>query len=204
MNAVEPSRDGRVVATAGQDGFVRVWDLDRRRAVATIKAHPGSWAIGAGVSPDGRQAATVVDDGALSLWDLQSGEKQRSLRLNPTYGNSVEFSPDGSRLLVAAFDGTIRLVPVDGRGSVTILEDTTTWRGRRASARMASEPSAPVTTAPPGSGISRPGPRSRWLIPRRSLARTSARMEAMWLLPVRMGSFGSGERTAAAGRWRSG
>ena len=104
---------------------MRVWDLKRGRAVATIKAHPGSWALGAGMSPDGRQVASVVDDGTVALWDLNGEEKRVLLRLSPNYGNAVEFSPDGSRLLVPAFDGTIHLVPVEGGGRVRVLRGHT-------------------------------------------------------------------------------
>ena len=132
VNAVEPSRDGRLVATAGQDGLVRVWDLNRGRAVTTIKAHPGNWALGASLSPDGRQVATAGDDGTVALWDLNGEEKRVLLRLSPNYGNALEFSPDGSRLLVPAFDGTIHLVPVEGGGPVRVLSGHTdlVWTAR--------------------------------------------------------------------------
>ena len=63
---------------------------------------------------------------------LNGEEKRVLLRLSPNYGNAVEFSPDGSRLLVPAFDGTIHLVPVEGDGPVRVLRGHTdlVWTAR--------------------------------------------------------------------------
>ena len=121
VTSVEPSRDGRQVATAGRDGAVRVWDLARGRAVSTIEAYDG-WAYGASLSPDRRRVASAGEDGVVAIWDLGSKQKRVLLRLPASASpNGVQFSSDGRRLIVPTLDGTVRLVPVDGDGPVTVL-----------------------------------------------------------------------------------
>jgi WD40 repeat protein/DNA-binding SARP family transcriptional activator len=129
VTSVEPSRDGRRVATAGRDGVVRVWDLARGRAVSTIKAHDG-WAYGASLSPDGRRLASAGEDGVVAIWDLDTEQKLVLLRVPGP--NGVDFSPDGSRLIVPALDGTVRLAPVHGDGPVRVLRghDGPVWSAR--------------------------------------------------------------------------
>jgi WD40 repeat protein/DNA-binding SARP family transcriptional activator len=119
---VAPSGDGHLIATAGDDGAVRIWDLRRRRLTATIKGHRGP-ARAVGLSPDGTKVATAGEDGDVALANAD-GTKRRVLLTIPrgaatrdTYPDSLEFSSDGSRLVVGAQDGTVRLVNLGDRTS---------------------------------------------------------------------------------------
>jgi WD40 repeat protein/DNA-binding SARP family transcriptional activator len=119
VHAVQPSRDGGRVATAGRDGVVRVQDLDGRH-VWRLRAHRG-WALGVSLSPDGRTVASVGDDGIVAISDIESRQKRVVERLTPNYSVGVEFSPDGRRLIVPVLDGTVRVIPVSGTGRTTVL-----------------------------------------------------------------------------------
>ena len=100
VHVVEPSRDGRQVVTAGRDGAVRIWNLDRGRARGRFKAHRG-WALGASLSPDGRQVASAGDDGVVAIWDVDEQARSASCCASAKdYATGVEFSPDGRRLIV--------------------------------------------------------------------------------------------------------
>lgn len=99
------ARDGRLVTT-GQDGMIRVWDAATHQKRAEV-CEPGRKALALAVSPDDRWVATTHADG-LRLWPLSGGEP-RLLVLGRKKATLLAFSPDSSRLAVAAFDKPAQL-----------------------------------------------------------------------------------------------
>jgi WD40 repeat protein len=96
---VRYSPDGRLVATCGLDGRVRLWDARDGREVATLAGHRGE-VNGLAFSPDGRTLATAGDDRTLRLWDVATRRQRLVLRDHPERLFVAAFSPDG-RVLAA-------------------------------------------------------------------------------------------------------
>ncbi|MEO0536016.1 MAG: hypothetical protein AAF215_19335, partial [Cyanobacteria bacterium P01_A01_bin.123] len=66
------SPDGRQIATSGEDGTARLWDLDGNQ-LALMEGHQGR-VEQVLFSPDGRQIATSGADGTARLWDLDGNQ----------------------------------------------------------------------------------------------------------------------------------
>ena len=62
------SPDGRQLASAGDDGTVRLWDPASGQPTATLQGHTDS-VNGVAFSPDGRQLASASGDHTVRLWD---------------------------------------------------------------------------------------------------------------------------------------
>jgi WD40 repeat protein len=95
---------GGMLATAGEDGTVRLWDLGTRRSAGVLDAHAGEIDALA-VSPDGRTVAAAGTDGKVRLWDVRTRRVTRVLRETGTV-TALAFSRDG-RTIASGDSGSV-------------------------------------------------------------------------------------------------
>jgi WD40 repeat protein len=97
IHSVALSADGRILASGGADGMVKLWDVATGQERATLLRHPRDVSSVA-FSGDGRVLATGDSDGTVRLWDMATGQERASLRGHKLGVNSVAFSGDGKIL----------------------------------------------------------------------------------------------------------
>jgi WD40 repeat protein len=102
------SPDGALLATASQDGTVRLWQVADRSMRAVLTGHTGGvW--GCAFSPDGALLATTGDDRTVRLWHVPTGAEVNVLTGHTDWVTSCAFSPNGNFLATTSADGTARL-----------------------------------------------------------------------------------------------
>ncbi|WP_437552517.1 pentapeptide repeat-containing protein [Sorangium sp. So ce367] len=112
IHAIAWAPDGKRLASAGNDGTVRLWDPDTGNELACLVGHSGSVRAVAW-HPDGKRLASAGDDRTVRLWDLGAGNKLARLVGHSARIRTVAWHPDGKRLASAGNDGTVRLWNLD-------------------------------------------------------------------------------------------
>lgn len=117
VNAVVCSPDGTMLASAGADGGVRLWEPTARRTVAVLKGHHGS-VNAVAFSPDGRTLASAGADRTVRIRSTPRWQSEAVLEGHGagSQGNGVRdvaFAPQGRVLATAGDDRTVRLWDLD-------------------------------------------------------------------------------------------
>jgi WD40 repeat protein len=110
VQSIDFSRDGKLLASAGDDRTVRLWDVATGQLHGQpILAHQDIiWQVA--FSPDGQTLATASEDGTAKRWQVSGGAQvgsELSAHEGELYG--LAFSPDGRTLGTVGANGAVRL-----------------------------------------------------------------------------------------------
>ncbi|MEJ7591694.1 MAG: hypothetical protein WKF77_09110 [Planctomycetaceae bacterium] len=115
IGCVSYSDDMQLIATASDDGMVRVYDKTTLALSQTINLIPGKRVFGVLFLPGSHQIVACGESNSLAHCDADTGELFP--RIETPFERVIEFmtlSPDRSRLLMSGSDGQVVQMAVDG------------------------------------------------------------------------------------------
>jgi WD40 repeat protein len=108
--APQRNEDGELLlaASAVDDPYVLLWDVDRGQVVGELEGHNG-WIRSLAWSNDGSMIATAATDRTIKLWDVDTLDLLYTLEGHTDMVSDVAFSSDNRMLVSTSRDGSVRL-----------------------------------------------------------------------------------------------
>jgi WD40 repeat protein len=103
------SNDGKLLATAGWDNTVKIWDIISGELLSTFFGHTGG-ILSIAFSPDGERLITGDINNIIKVWAVKSGSLLYEFKENQSFIWSLCFSNDnGSLITSGSWDNTVRI-----------------------------------------------------------------------------------------------
>jgi WD40 repeat protein/predicted Ser/Thr protein kinase len=105
--ALALSSDGQLLAVAGTNSGITVWDAATGKLAREWPTKSPVWALN--FSPDGRRLLSTGWSSEVSVWQLDGHSPPQILSGHPLHAWSAVFSEDGATIATASSDQTVRL-----------------------------------------------------------------------------------------------
>ncbi|HLN26171.1 MAG TPA: sigma-70 family RNA polymerase sigma factor [Gemmataceae bacterium] len=107
IHAVAFSPDGKLLATAGSNNEIALWEMPSLKQVCCCRGHQGEVRC-LDFAPDGKQLVTASMDKTVRVWDPASGKEIRRIQA-PGIVDGIRWSPEGKMIAVRSNGDTILL-----------------------------------------------------------------------------------------------
>lgn len=108
INHVTFSADGVLIASAGFDNHVKLWQAKDGKFLHTLRGHVGA-VYQCAFSPDSRLLVSGSKDTTLKAWDVRTGKLAENLPGHQDEVFAVDWAPDGERVGSGGQDKAVRI-----------------------------------------------------------------------------------------------
>jgi WD40 repeat protein len=110
---------GHMLASSGDDGSIRLWDLNTGAEIASLKHGPQG--MGVSFHPADSFLATGGSDNISRVWDIDTATQIHEFEGHVWGVLDVQYSPDGSRIATSSRDDSVRVWDPESEEEVYIL-----------------------------------------------------------------------------------
>ncbi|KAL0456328.1 UNVERIFIED_CONTAM: Suppressor of mec-8 and unc-52 protein1 [Sesamum latifolium] len=105
---VDFSRDSEMIASGSQDGKIKVWRIRTGQCLRRLERAHSEGVTSVSFSRDGTQLLSTSFDSTARIHGLKSGKMLKEFRGHGSYVNDAIFTADGSRIITASSDCTVK------------------------------------------------------------------------------------------------
>lgn len=111
VNHAALSPDSKLIATAGADGIIKLWNAATSQFFLNLEGH-NSPVYKVVFSPDGTLLASGAFDGKCIIWDIKTLKAIHTFSAHSTAINTIAFSRNNKLLATSANDNTVRIYDI--------------------------------------------------------------------------------------------
>ena len=120
ISQIKYSPDGKLIASAGWDKTIKLWDAENGKLIDILKGHKDG-VNSIAFSPDGQTLVSGSEDKTIKIWNVINKPKLiKTLAGHTDSIKAVAVSPDGKLIASAGYDNTIKLWLIAGELLQTI------------------------------------------------------------------------------------
>lgn len=109
ITALSLHPDGTLVAAAGDDHIIRLWNLQDGSLVSRLTGHR-DWIRAIQFAPDGTKLVSSGNDRHVVMWDVDTGRVETTLAVHDQAVDAVAFSHSGRWVATAGFGNRISIL----------------------------------------------------------------------------------------------
>jgi WD40 repeat protein len=110
VTALALSPNGQVIATAGADNVIKLWNAADGAAGKVLSGHAAA-IHSLAFNADGTKLASASEDKTIRLWNVADGTEANKIE-SPAPAKAVVFTADSAKVIVGQADNIIRIWPI--------------------------------------------------------------------------------------------
>jgi WD40 repeat protein len=120
------SPDGRRIASAGADRYLRTFDATTGQQIRRFEGHT-SYALSVDWKRDGQKLATAGADNTVRIWDAETGDQLRTIENYNRHATAVQWIGETDTIASASGDRLVRIHNASNGGLVRNLQGADSW-----------------------------------------------------------------------------
>ncbi|MHC5598126.1 MAG: protein kinase domain-containing protein [Nostoc sp.] len=124
--SVAISPDGKTIASSGDNGTIKLWNLATGKQISSLNGHSQQVNVVV-ISPDGKLLVSASDDNTIKIWNLATRKQIRTLTGHSDSVHALAISADSETLVSGSDDNTIKIWDLATGELIRTLVGHTFW-----------------------------------------------------------------------------